>query len=422
MPSPKDPNKYIGPNVYTGTIVKRNRRPGLPDYRQPETGKNYEIGCIWQVAIDPSSGVYGEMWLLTKIVANQGYWIMLSTGSGPGPIETLLVQAATAPGTVVVVQDGSGQISISGAVVAAHSIPLETRSRAQFSLNIEAQIASLVSPTPGNTNSVGLACYNTNQFQLDTTSGMVSLKGSTTGAPVLSTTGDDAVAVVPSATGTIDLFGRVVANATHAKPVFVVNSAANTESIDVQIAIAVVPTPANTNSAGLACFNNTMFTVNSTSGMVGLYGGAAVCAFFAYVASDVNNVTGDDTFYHVVFGSTRYDIGSNFNTTTGVFTAPKTGVYQFNCALTTKGLAVANTTGKGIFLYNNTDQLTGYRSNFSTISDAGGNFQFSFSMSLQMTAGDTMAVAYDVAGGTKIVGLFGSSPADVTNFNGFLIA
>lgn len=510
MPSPKTPTKYEGPNVYTGTVVIRNRRPTLADYRQPETGKNYEIACIWEVGVDPSTGSYGELWMLQKIVANQGYWIMVSSGAIPpsGPVlslsdtaDTLVfpevagnigniqlegsagititsdalnhklvfalagggtaidqiqvqqltapgvnpvdptglglmtvngavvaahavpletrtralnawnievqvaseqaassinnagvasfsdaqfdvdasgyvtligstgpaatkfdvqsatvpgvdpvtptalgvvtvngatvaahgvpleshtralnaynlevqlasaqvapdatdagvasfnaaqfdvdvvgyvsligstgpaatkfdVQSATGPGVDPVTPSVTGTVTVNGAVVAAHSVPLETHTRALNTFNIEAQVASLVAPTPVNTNSVGLACFNTNQFDLDATSGMVSIKGGT-GASVLTTTGDDAVAVGPSGTGTINIIGNTVANATHAKPVFVVNSAANTERIDVQLAIDSASSVAN--NAGIASFNSSDFDVDA-NGYVSLVG------------------------------------------------------------------------------------------------------------------------------------------------------
>lgn len=193
------------------------------------------------------------------------------SGGGVG-IDSVQVQAATAPGVNPVVPTAAGLMTVNGATVAAHSVPLETRTRATNTWNIEAQVASLVSPTPVNTNSVGLACYNTNQFQLDATSGMVSLKGSTTAAPILTTTGDDAVAVGPSGTGNLNVIGNVTANAAHAKPVYVVNSAANTERVDVQLATVVSPTPINSNSAGLVCLNTNQFQIDATSGMVSLKG------------------------------------------------------------------------------------------------------------------------------------------------------
>lgn len=204
MVSPTNPSKYLGPNVYLSNVVIRSRQPTTADYRQPETGKNYPIACIWQVGKDPTTGAEGDLWMLSKIVANVATWIMVEEN---GAIESIAVQAITAPGVTPVLPTAAGIITVNGAVVAAHSVPIESRSRALNAYNIEVQVASLVSPTPADTASVGLACYNTNQFQLDATSGMLSLKGSTTIAPVLTLTGDTGGAISPTAGGNISLLG-----------------------------------------------------------------------------------------------------------------------------------------------------------------------------------------------------------------------
>ncbi len=72
--SPKNPNKYLGPNVYSTTIVVRNREPTGADYRQPETGRLYPLGCQWIVSKDPTTGTQGDLWYLSKIESNVGYW------------------------------------------------------------------------------------------------------------------------------------------------------------------------------------------------------------------------------------------------------------------------------------------------------------------------------------------------------------
>ncbi len=76
--SPQSPNKYLGPNVYLSTVVTRDREPTGADYRQPETGKLYPFGSFWLVGKDPTTGNFGEMWYLSKIVANVAYWIRIT--------------------------------------------------------------------------------------------------------------------------------------------------------------------------------------------------------------------------------------------------------------------------------------------------------------------------------------------------------
>lgn len=72
--NPKDPNKYLGPNVAILSIVMRNREPTGTDYRQPETGKLYPLGSQWIIGKDPTTGTEGDLWYLSKIAANVGYW------------------------------------------------------------------------------------------------------------------------------------------------------------------------------------------------------------------------------------------------------------------------------------------------------------------------------------------------------------
>lgn len=171
MVNPLRATKYTGMNQIYANFVERPRRPLTSDYRQPENAKLYRISTVWQVGKNPSTGTEGELWMLSKIVANVATWIMLSGGN---------------VGTVV------------------------------------------------------------------------------------SVTGDDGVITLPDGGGNIDLVGNVVANATHAKPVYVQTGGANTEQWDIQLATAVAPTPLDANDAGLASFNNTQFTVDPTSGMVSL--------------------------------------------------------------------------------------------------------------------------------------------------------
>src|SRR5688572_11052683 len=94
--SPNNPTSYVGPKVALNTVVTRNRRPTSADYRQPETGKLYPFSTLWLIGKDPTTGVQGELWYLSKIESNLGYWVMLNGGSiGSDSFE---VDTATAPG------------------------------------------------------------------------------------------------------------------------------------------------------------------------------------------------------------------------------------------------------------------------------------------------------------------------------------
>lgn len=74
--------------------------------------------------------------------------------------------------------------------------------------------------------------------------------------------GNDAVAVPPDATTHIlELIGSTVANGTNATPVEVINSAPNTENIEVQVATAAASS--DINNAGLASFSSDEFNVDA---------------------------------------------------------------------------------------------------------------------------------------------------------------
>lgn len=51
-------------------------------------------------------------------------------------------------------------------------------------------------------------------------------------------------------------------------------------------------------------------------------------AFNAYLSATVNNVTGNGALYGpIIYNTEKFDIASNYNTTTGTFTAPVSGNY-----------------------------------------------------------------------------------------------
>lgn len=77
-----NPTKYLGPNVALVSVVSRNRSPTGADIRQGSTGQYYPLGSMWIISKDPTTGSEGDMWWLSKIVANVAYWIQIVPTSG----------------------------------------------------------------------------------------------------------------------------------------------------------------------------------------------------------------------------------------------------------------------------------------------------------------------------------------------------
>ncbi len=255
--SPNNPRDYVGPNVALNTVVTRNRAPTGADYRQPETGKLYPFNTFWLVGKNPTVGTQGDLWYLSKIVANVAYWIMLNAGSATSL--SVMVQANTPPGTNPVIPTMGGLININGAIVANHSVPIETRSRAINTFNVEVQYAAAAPVTTANLS--GLAHFNNSDFAVDA-SGFVSLNGS----GIISFVVDDSTApgtnpVVPTVPGVVTITGGQVAAGTTANVIQTDSLAANTFTIEVQRASdeAVATVGAN----GVSHFDSAYFTVDA---------------------------------------------------------------------------------------------------------------------------------------------------------------
>lgn len=267
--SPKSPRDYVGPNVYISTVVTRQRAPLGTDYLQPETGKKYPVGSFWIVGNSPTTGTQGDLWYLAKIVANVAYWIKFGTGSS-GPVLNINVDAHTGPGTDPVLASATGEITVTGAQVAAGTIGanvIRTDSLAANTYTIEIQRTASAAAADSTKN--GVAHFSSVDFSVDS-DGFVSLVGGNTPAAqkfdVDAHTGPGTDPVIPDGSGVVIVSGGQVASGTVGANAVRTNSlAANKYTIEVQRAAAAATASVNNN--GISSFDSAYFTVD-TNGWV----------------------------------------------------------------------------------------------------------------------------------------------------------
>lgn len=143
-------------------------------------------------------------------------------------------------------------------------------------------------------------------------------------------------------------------------------------------------------------------------------------AFFALVPSTVGDVTGDGTSYTILPTTEIYDQNSDYNNTTGTFTAPVTGRYLFTGSLTLEGLTsgvydcrfrIVASNRRADFFFN-TAIVTG---GTGVLTVCGSSF-------MDMDASDVCNLIVICGNGTKTVDVSGDATQATTCFGGQLMA
>jgi hypothetical protein len=118
---------------------------------------------------------------------------------------------------------------------------------------------------------------------------------------------------------------------------------------------------------------------------------ASSATFSAYLSSDMTNVTGDSTTVTILFDTTTSNVGSAYNTSTGIFTAPATGVYLFG-----KQVTLSTSAASFVAAYTqiviNAGSPTYKSQSFSTLTGASVNRQEESTVILSLSANDTVKI------------------------------
>ena len=136
-------------------------------------------------------------------------------------------------------------------------------------------------------------------------------------------------------------------------------------------------------------------------------------AFLALVDGNQTDVTGDGTLYTIIGDIEVFDQGSDYNTSTGTFTAPISGRYLFNCHVYISGSGSSTTGTRFVLSTSNRDYSNGI--NFGATSADAWTDCTAFA---DMDASDTVVAKIAVNGNSSKVG---DLLASVTRFSGVLV-
>lgn len=264
------------------------------------------------------------------------------------------------------------------------------------------------------------------------TSAITSITGDTGGAqtgPAITFAGGTTGLSFGGATNTITTtFAGITANGGTVS--LATDATTSTVNVGTGAGIKTVTLGSTNSSSSLALKSGTgNFNLTSASGttITALAAGEVTMprqpAFEVRLASSLTNVTGDGTFYPVVFDTVVYDQGSNVNLSgpPTEFIAPVNGIYHFVANAFYSGLGVSFTDLRlNIVLDPGSIGFPVARINPSVI-NTGGYFVANGSAYVAMTAGQVMSLQIYVAGSTKTVGLLGDASGSFTTFSGVLV-
>lgn len=247
-PLPNQPTKYTGTQQPLVPTVTVNRAPTGADIRNPKTGKLYPIATIWQVGKNPTTGSEGDLYFLSKIVANVATWFPLDSNLTFG---TFITDSGISPVVGSTITMTGESIEPAGTTIEA----IRSFGAGPSTLAYRLQYAGESGGAPA-AGQYGVSQFDSTSFSV--VDGFVTLNNAPMG-PLTSIQGNDAIVTSPIS-GVVELLGVVVPSATYALPVYVRQLTGNTEQIAVQVSADSVTSNSDLN--GLCHFDSAFFSVD----------------------------------------------------------------------------------------------------------------------------------------------------------------
>ena len=283
-----------------------------------------------------------------------------------------------------------------------------------------------VSPIPVLEGGTGAVTLTDHGVLLGSGTGAVTpLAAAATGATLMGSTGADPAFTgspsfsgsVTAATGLANTTGAVAINSGTSAFDLSVDASATTVRIATGGAAKTVTLGSTTTTSSLALkYGTSDFTLASATGTVmsALDTGEITYplqpAFLAIVTTAAQaNVSGDGTGYIIIYDTEVFDQNGDFDGTS-TFTAPVTGRYAFNYALSLGGILVENAILSSAIITSNRNYIPTNMNPFPVTS--GGNFSLSYSILADMDAGDTSKTQFASTGGLKVVDVISAGATD----------
>jgi hypothetical protein len=145
-------------------------------------------------------------------------------------------------------------------------------------------------------------------------------------------------------------------------------------------------------------------------------------AFIAFNTLLRSNVTGDGTLYTVIFDTVITDANSDYDNTTGTFTAPVSGSYALTSAVRPQNVSSAMVAGEFQITTSNRT-FYGDVYNPSNVRTVNNLLNTNINCLADMDAADVANVQFSISFGSKTVDIFAAAATvSGTGFYGFLMA